>query len=642
VYDGSMIMYESPSLDKDNLLEFAKIYINRNLYPWVDSALIPDWLENQLRYPESLFERQLEVDYVYHVQDWAQWKQESDIFERPQNSDLYYVIMDLGDGLEYVSVDLVEPKSTETVTLAGMYIQRQRPDHFGEVIFYDLSSNKTLIGPSAAKQSFTAYPGIAESLSLVPGLDYGNVLLYAYAESLYYVIPVYSTTNTSLQTLNYVGLVNGFNSSEVVWGLNSQEAFDIIKRLHPIDGDYQISDLAVNYTLVNEVTLPDRASLDLTVINTNGNMTWTTPMNVNLNISINSTNATIYLNGSASGFNYTAVGSNVYYTIANWSLMPGERRDLNIEIELSLGQSLKEDIEVQVIAIMNGLVSSNFSKETITFHAQGYRESDIGFTYNITNDVVAPAMANISVQVENIGFIAGVPMNVSVRLKAFSNETTLYINNSVVSGTSFSGGIEYEIANWSLYPTEKRGLTGNLNLSLGNFSVKHVDVQLVILLENITAKTSPVETITFASSYYNSTNITSANNVILEYSFPIEVNEPSNATLQFQVQNLNASSSQNIKVNITIFSVNATVTLPDLSEVAGVDFTADPFYEDNSGRNYTIINEDLVPSEMFSTTITLDLDLTGTNHVDLAYYIVLIANDEVLGTSGIRILSWSA
>ena len=90
-----------------------------------------DWLKYQLRYPEDLFERQLEANYKYHVDNPTVWKSEGDFHERPKAGDLYYIESDLGDGVEYVGLDLVEYKGDTANILAGMYVVRHG-DNFGD------------------------------------------------------------------------------------------------------------------------------------------------------------------------------------------------------------------------------------------------------------------------------------------------------------------------------------------------------------------------------------------------------------------------------------------------------------------------------------------------------------------------------
>ncbi|MHA2278447.1 MAG: UPF0182 family protein, partial [Candidatus Kariarchaeaceae archaeon] len=103
VKDGTMNFYKNPSLDEstnDPTYFLWKYYMNS--YNW---GVIPSWLENQLRYPEDLFEQQLAANYKYHVRDLKTWKRGDDFHERPENGDLFYIETNLGNGIEYVGLD---------------------------------------------------------------------------------------------------------------------------------------------------------------------------------------------------------------------------------------------------------------------------------------------------------------------------------------------------------------------------------------------------------------------------------------------------------------------------------------------------------------------------------------------------------
>ena len=67
VVSGEMEFYKNPSLiesSSDPTYSTWKYYLDA--YNWQN---IPTWLSNQLRYPEDLFELQLEANYRYHVED---------------------------------------------------------------------------------------------------------------------------------------------------------------------------------------------------------------------------------------------------------------------------------------------------------------------------------------------------------------------------------------------------------------------------------------------------------------------------------------------------------------------------------------------------------------------------------------------
>jgi hypothetical protein len=226
---GVMEFYENPSLVKDSELDPTYPlwkYYTETAYDWQD---VPPWLMSQLRYPETLFELQLEANYIYHVQDLTTWKRGDDFHERPENGDLFYIETNLGDGIEYVGLDLVEYRGTEARTLAGMYIIRHGTN-FGEAIFYHTKNSvENLIGPKTARDTYETEA--TQEITLISGARMGNTLLYPLGGSLYYYIPTYSTAG-GLQQLKLAGFVEAFTRN-VGYGEEAVEAYNNVGNIEP-------------------------------------------------------------------------------------------------------------------------------------------------------------------------------------------------------------------------------------------------------------------------------------------------------------------------------------------------------------------------------------------------------------------------
>ena len=272
---GSLEFYENPTLVKsssDPTFPLWQIYTER--YDWQNA---PNWLLDQMRYPEELFERQLEANYIYHVNDLKSWKRGDDFQERPEDGDLFYIETILEGGIvEFVGLDIVEYKGQEARTLAGMYVMRHGA-HFGEAIFYhtrDLGANQ-LIGPQIARDSYTSEA--SQEITLIQSASNGNTLIYPLLNSIYYYVPTYSNVG-GIQNLNLAGFVEGF-TREVGYGFGANEAYQDLGKFSPssfsLDSDaanpdqdgkltltWTISDYADTYsiykndTFVEEVDSP--------------------------------------------------------------------------------------------------------------------------------------------------------------------------------------------------------------------------------------------------------------------------------------------------------------------------------------------------------------------------------------------------
>ena len=274
VKNGNMEFYKNPSLVEDAsdpTYSLWKYYMN--IYDW-KTMNSPEtaWLKNQLRYPETLFELQLAANYIYHVEDLKTWKRGDDFHERPENGDLFYIETNLGYGIEYVGLDLVEYRGAEAKTLAGMYVIRHG-DNFGKAIFYHTrNSTENLIGPKTARDTYQTEA--TQEISLIAGARSGNTLLYPLGGSVYYYIPTYSTVG-GLQQLKLAGFVNAF-SRNVGYGKEAFDAYNELENFGPraftlmssadspdIDGSFILnwteSQFAESYSVYrnNSLLIPD-------------------------------------------------------------------------------------------------------------------------------------------------------------------------------------------------------------------------------------------------------------------------------------------------------------------------------------------------------------------------------------------------
>ena len=285
VVDGEMTFYENPALDKinDPTAPLWSIYMSNSIYDWEidwfnDSEM--DWLKDQLRYPEDLFEKQLEANYIYHVNDPNKWKSEIDFHERPKGGDLYYIESDIGEGVEYIGLDLVEYKGDSANILAGMYVVRHG-DNFGDAIFYHTrDSGTSYLGPQSANQTYLTEA--TQEISLIAGARNGNILLYPIAGSIYYYIPTYSTSGV-LQQLKLAGFIEALTRN-VGYGDDAGEAYENLN-ITGIIGDSNLT-LTYNFDIETSINYPDDpGQFTISLHNTN-NTYSVTGLDVKVNLSI--------------------------------------------------------------------------------------------------------------------------------------------------------------------------------------------------------------------------------------------------------------------------------------------------------------------------------------------------------------------
>ncbi len=352
VKSGEMSWYRNPALASftgDNLGDLWGIYAN--MYPWKEPE---DWLMDQLRYPESLWEKQLNVDYYYHIEDSVTWYAEDNFYKLPADGDVFYIETDLGDGLEFVGVQLVEYQTEESVKLAGLYIIRQGKDHFGETIFYEtLGSGRDLAGPKTAREQLTTEA--TEKISLIDNERFGNILLYPLAGSLYYFIPVYSAGG-NFESFAMAGLVNAFDQQKIVYGNTLDEAYAELKILLDLNETTAAQTDDVRLDLLSydeEITYGANNWAEIRVLADYFNTTDTLPMrNFTLNMTVRSAvNMSIKVSevlipGVEFDFTTSTIAYN--YTVATWNdttgLNPGDMA--GITVKMNTEDDLNSDIYV--------------------------------------------------------------------------------------------------------------------------------------------------------------------------------------------------------------------------------------------------------------------------------------------------------
>jgi hypothetical protein len=225
IEDGRMYPYVVAKPD-GFLVDFYRQYYSSWKAP-------PDWLISQLRYPEDLLGThdlagQLDVSFMYHVNDPFVWRSGSDFYERPEATEVLYVLKSSGNRVDFVGLQLVEYQSSPGRNLAGMYIA-YGTDQLGKLNLYRISNSTTqLIGPSAALQAVETDDYVRQQLTLLPNYRLGNILLYLIGDHLYYFIPVYINTqvqNAVITKMAFVTVVDATTGARVAVGADSSQAY---------------------------------------------------------------------------------------------------------------------------------------------------------------------------------------------------------------------------------------------------------------------------------------------------------------------------------------------------------------------------------------------------------------------------------
>ncbi|MFW9933610.1 MAG: UPF0182 family protein, partial [Candidatus Thorarchaeota archaeon] len=158
-------------------------FIDSTYMSYYDWQASPDWLQSQLKWPEDLYERQLDVAYIYHVDKAETWLSGSEFHQAPIDSDTRYIIGRFGGQDKFIAMHNAEFYESQGRNLAGLYIMGCGRYDFGHLTFYSAAVGgdagySTLLGPNAAVQAFETDDAVRTQLQLWGEHRYGNRLLY--------------------------------------------------------------------------------------------------------------------------------------------------------------------------------------------------------------------------------------------------------------------------------------------------------------------------------------------------------------------------------------------------------------------------------------------------------------------------------
>jgi len=193
---------------------------------------IPDWLRNQLRYPEELFEWRVSMYNFFHITDPAKYIQAKEFYAIPQGIDTYYIIAQPHgfNGTEFIGLLSLELKGSLGRNLAGYMIVRNDYPYTGEMIFYKVppESEKRLLGPTAVNDALERNPDFKARKTLLGSPRIGNEIFYRIGDYDVFIIPVYTAPGGGVATeIGVIATIGADFAGEYYIGLGStiEESF---------------------------------------------------------------------------------------------------------------------------------------------------------------------------------------------------------------------------------------------------------------------------------------------------------------------------------------------------------------------------------------------------------------------------------
>jgi len=157
---------------------------------------MPEWLEEQIRYPQELFNWRTEMYNIYHVTDVDIFIQANEFYEIPRGLDTYY-IQAKPPGFEepeFVGLLSLELRGSQGRNLAGYMVVENDKPNLGDMQFYEvpIESDIKLLGPTSVREALDRDPDFAQLKTLLRNPRIGDNILYQVGEHDTYFIPVYT------------------------------------------------------------------------------------------------------------------------------------------------------------------------------------------------------------------------------------------------------------------------------------------------------------------------------------------------------------------------------------------------------------------------------------------------------------------
>jgi uncharacterized membrane protein (UPF0182 family) len=157
---------------------------------------MPGWLEEQIRYPQELYNWRTEMYNIYHVTDVDIFIQANEFYEIPRGLDTYY-IQAKPPGFEepeFVGLLSLELRGSQGRNLAGYMVVQNDTPNLGHMQFYEvpIESATKLLGPTSVREALDRDPDFAQLKTLLRNPRIGDNILYQVGEHDTYFIPVYT------------------------------------------------------------------------------------------------------------------------------------------------------------------------------------------------------------------------------------------------------------------------------------------------------------------------------------------------------------------------------------------------------------------------------------------------------------------
>lgn len=191
----------------------------KKIYPklFTDEAF-PENLASHITTPEGLFKLQTQVYQRYHLEDAGQFYDQADVWrvatEKYENDEIvvnpYFNIFTIEGETKPELVLNMPYVLGDKYNMVGILMKRTDIDHYGELVLYRIPKSDTVYGPMQIENKIDNDPDISREMTLWgqggSTVIRGNLLVIPFKNSIFYVEPVYITSqnNASLPEIKRI------------------------------------------------------------------------------------------------------------------------------------------------------------------------------------------------------------------------------------------------------------------------------------------------------------------------------------------------------------------------------------------------------------------------------------------------------
>ena len=156
----------------------------------------PEWLEEQIRYPDELFNWKTSMYNIYHVTDVETFIQANEFYEIPRGLETYFVQAKPPgfEETEFIGLLSLELRGSQGRNLAGFMVVENDMANLGKMQFFEvpLDSDTKFLGPTSVREALDRDPDFAQLKTLLRNPRIGDNILYQVGGHDIYFIPVYT------------------------------------------------------------------------------------------------------------------------------------------------------------------------------------------------------------------------------------------------------------------------------------------------------------------------------------------------------------------------------------------------------------------------------------------------------------------